>query len=88
MHIDLSRKFKCQANTVTLDDRNPHHAKRGGGITDDNFFAFASGDDQHRLGLLPVTAPGWSSWRSKTVFDTPGQFRGQWTPKEVDFEMT
>ena len=45
MHLDRSRKFKRHSHSVPLDRRDAHDTLRGGGIPNDDFFAFSSGDD-------------------------------------------
>lgn len=44
---DLTRELEGNAHPVTLDRSDPDDPDWGRGISDDYFFAFASGDDQH-----------------------------------------
>ena len=63
VNIDFPRKLEGQPDSISLDDGDAHDPKRGRGGSDHDFFAFTSGDDQHRQDLLPEIVPSTRTLR-------------------------
>jgi hypothetical protein len=53
MDCNFSWEFKRKSHSVALDDRHSNNSERGRRVSDDDFLAFATGDDQHDQVLLP-----------------------------------
>jgi hypothetical protein len=56
MNRNLAGKLECKSHSVPFDDRHSNDAEWGRGVADDDFLAFATGDDEHDQVLLPEAA--------------------------------